>query len=58
MHTLMRHDLIDEYQLLVYPVVLGSGTHLFGDGIGATLKLAETRAFRSGVVLLTHQTER
>ena len=52
---LMQHDLIDEYRLLVYPVVLGRGKRLFKDGSQATLKLVETRAFSSGVVLLTYQ---
>ncbi|MBI1881007.1 MAG: dihydrofolate reductase family protein [Chloroflexi bacterium] len=57
-HTLMQHNLIDEYWLLVYPVVLGSGKRLFQDGSSATLKLVETRAFSSGVVLLSYQPER
>ncbi len=53
--TLMQHDLIDEYRLLVYPVVLGSGRRLFRDGSKATLKLVETKTFSSGVVLLRYQ---
>jgi len=53
--TLMHHDLIDEYRLLTYPVVLGSGKRLFRDGSKAALKLVETRAFSSGVVLLRYQ---
>jgi dihydrofolate reductase len=54
-HTLMQHDLIDEYRLLVYPVVLGSGKHLFRDGGNTPLKLVETKVFSSGVVLLCYQ---
>ncbi len=54
-HTLMQHDLIDEYRLLVYPVVLGSGKRLFRDGSTTTLKLVETQMFSSGVVALTYQ---
>lgn len=53
--TFMRLGLIDEYQLLVQPVVLGSGIPLFKEGIALTLKLTGTRTFGTGAVLLTYQ---
>ena len=53
--ALMQHGLIDEYWLLVYPVVLGSGKRLFQEVSKTTLKLVETRAFSSGVALLHYQ---
>lgn len=57
--TLMQHDLVDEYRLLVYPVVLGSGKRLFGDGSATSLKLVDTRTFSSGVVaLIYHSAQR
>jgi len=56
--TLMQHDLIDEYRLLVYPVVLGSGKRLFQDGSTATLRLVETQRFSTGVVALIYQPAR
>lgn len=52
--TLMQHNLIDEYQLLVYPVVRGSGKPLFKGG-ELQLKLVNTKTFSSGVVLLSYQ---
>ncbi len=52
---LLRHDLVDEYRLLVYPVILGSGKRLFRDRIDTHhLKLVGSRTFSSGVVLLTY----
>ena len=51
-----QQGLIDEYQIMVDPVVLGDGTPIF-KGIKHTLnlKLTTTRTFRSGVVLLCYQ---
>ena len=58
-HTLHARDLIDEYRLMVFPVVLGSGKRLFPDGDEKkALKLVESRTLGSGVVLLTYQPDK
>ena len=54
--TLAEHDLVDEYRLAVYPLVLGTGKKLFSDGFAlAKLTLVETRALRSGVLINTYR---
>jgi dihydrofolate reductase len=53
--TLIRHDLVDEFHLLVFPVLVGPGKRLFGDGtIGARLKLVDATAMKTGVVVSTY----
>jgi dihydrofolate reductase len=56
-HTLAQHGLVDEYSLLVYPVVLGSGKKVFPDGVRSNLRLVETQPFPSGVVLMRYAVE-
>lgn len=56
--TLMQHDLVDCYRLLVYPVVLGEGRRLFQEGATATLKLVEAQSVGSGVVALIYEPAR
>lgn len=54
--TLAAANLIDEYRILTYPLVLGEGTRLFGEGFPlSSLRLAESRPLSSGVVLSVYR---
>jgi dihydrofolate reductase len=54
--TLMRHNLIDQYVLLIHPLVLGSGRRLFADGSPfAALRLVGTQTATTGVVVATYE---
>ena len=54
--TLAEHDLVDEYRILLYPLVLGTGQKLFSEGFPFTsLALVESRAMPSGVVVNTYR---
>jgi class 3 adenylate cyclase len=56
LNSLINHDLIDEYRLMVFPVVLGSGKRLFRDARDIMhLELVDTRTFASGVTVLTYR---
>ena len=49
--TLRRHDLIDEYRLMIYPVIVGAGRKLFADSGASTLRLTSATTSASGVVV-------
>ncbi len=53
--SLMQRGLVDEYSLLVYPVVLGTGKRLFPDGFRTDLELVESKPLSLGVVNLTYR---
>lgn len=56
LQTLIRHDLVDEFRLLTYPVVLGKGKRLFGDGaVPRGLRLVGTTTTGSGVTAATYR---
>jgi dihydrofolate reductase len=54
--TFIRYDLIDAYSIYVHPVLIGRGKRLFAESdANVKLRLAESRTFGSGVVLLRYQ---
>ena len=54
--TLMEHDLVDELRLVVFPVVLGGGERLFGEGSGQkAMRLVDMRTIGDGLAFLTYE---
>ena len=54
--TLLAHDLVDELRLLIFPVVLGKGKRLFGEGIvPAAFEVVSTKTSTTGVVMATYR---
>jgi dihydrofolate reductase len=54
-HTLIENDLVDEYSLHVYPLVLGNGKKLFPEGTRVNLKLLESKVIPTGVVFQRYE---
>jgi dihydrofolate reductase len=53
--TLIRHDLVDEYRLMIHPLVLGTGKRLFREETPLTrLRLLDSKTSGKGVLLLTY----
>jgi dihydrofolate reductase len=57
-HALTEHDLVDEYEIWLHPLVLGSGTRLFPDGKKLEVSLTGTRSTSKGTQILTYQVQR
>jgi dihydrofolate reductase len=56
--TLLQHDLVDEYRFMLHPTILGIGNGLYRNvGERKKLKLADTKVFRSGIVVLIYHPE-
>lgn len=54
--TLLEHDLIDEFRLWIFPVVIGSGKRLFGhDAVPKNLTLTKTATTSNGVVMCLYE---
>lgn len=54
--TLMKHDLIDEFWLKIFPITVGAGKRLFGEGtLAAGFKLLESRISTTGIIVATYE---
>lgn len=56
--SLMAADLIDEYLLMIHPVVLGSGRRLFGDCVGVSLQVTDSSTTATGILIATYEPTR
>ena len=56
--SLMAADLIDEYLLMIHPLVLGTGRRLFPEGVHASLRLTDIVTTSTGVVIASYERAR
>jgi dihydrofolate reductase len=56
--AMLTDDLVDELHLFVYPLALGEGARLFGDGLRVKLSLAESEAYDNGALHLAYRPAR
>jgi dihydrofolate reductase len=52
--ALTRHGLVDEYRLMIHPLIMGKGKRLFREGSPTKLRLADSKATSTGVLILTY----
>ena len=56
LQTLIKHELIDRYNLMIFPVILGKGKRLFGDGaVPASLRQTYNKTASTGVIMATYE---
>ena len=56
LQTLIKHELVDRYNLMIFPLLLGRGKRLFGDGvIPAGLRLVNSQTSTTGVIMATYE---
>jgi dihydrofolate reductase len=56
--TLIEHDLVDEYGLMIHPLLLGSGKRLFDESSMRPLRLVDSKTTTTGVILATYRPDR
>lgn len=54
-NSLLERGLIDEYRLMVFPILVGKGKKLFAEGTTADMKLVDSKTFDSGVTVQTYE---
>jgi dihydrofolate reductase len=56
LQTLMKHDLVDNFWLMIYPITLGEGKKLFAEGtIPAAFKVTESIVSSNGVIIVNYE---
>lgn len=56
LQTLIKHDLVDAFWLMIYPITLGGGKRLFAEGtVPAAFKVTESKVGSSGVIVVNYE---